>query len=952
MRTRRPFAPSLHLLLCGALLASAACRGSSSAKVATPAAAAEAAGAAALSDEPLPLSPEVVRGELPSGLTYYVRPNAKPVKRATLWLVVDAGSVLEEDDQRGLAHFLEHMAFNGTRRFAKQEIVDYLERIGMRFGPDVNAFTSFDETVYQLEVPTDDPEALGRAVDILHEWAQGVAIEQEEVDKERGVVLEERRLGRGAQGRLLDQVLPAALPGSRYGQRMVIGTEEVLQTAGAEAMRRFYQDWYRPDLMAVVAVGDFDPAAMEAMIRERFGDLEKPAAPRPRPEVEVPPHDHTVAITVSDPELPITVVGIAGKRPRRVLTSARDYRLSVLDQLFTAMLNQRLDELSRSPEAPFVGAAVGRQTIVRPLDVWFQFAVVKGAGVTGALEALTAEVERVARFGFTATEIERAKKELMRHYQQAAREADTTPSAQHADETQRHFLRGEAMPGIAAELALVERILPGVTAAELQAVAREVAAEDSRVIIAAGNSGTRLPDKAALLAAAAAGRAKAAEAYVDEAATGPLLPREPTPGRITGERTITELGVTEWTLQNGMTVVLKPTTFKNDQVAASLRAPGGHSLASDADQLSARVAAEIAAASGYGAHSAVQLSRRLAGTGVSHAFQVGELESVLAGGAPPDQLELLLQLFHLAATAPRVDPKAFAAWKAQQVELLRNQMADPEIAFSHGVAAALAGDHPRRRPLLAEDYEKIDLDRAVAFHRERFASAAGTTFVLVGAFEPEKVKPLVLKYLGGLPGSGQAARWRDIGVKHPTGTVRVELVRGLEPKARVHLEYHGPARHSREAEHEIASLAHALGIRLREELREGMGGVYGVGVHGQLQRDPTGRYSLSIQFGCAPENVDALVERARAEIAAFVRRGPPAPVVAKVAAAQLRERQTALESNGFWLNALGEHYRDRTDPRAILQHGRLVDRLTPQLLRGTARRVFGKNQVVGILRPQ
>jgi zinc protease len=284
-------------------------------------------------------------------------------------------------------------------------------------------------------------------------------------------------------------------------------------------------------------------------------------------------------------------------------------------------------------------------------------------------------------------------------------------------------------------------------------------------------------------------------------------------------------------------------------------------------------------------------------------------------------------------------------------ELLRNQLADPEIAFSHKVAAALGGGNPRRAPLTQEDLEKVTLESALAFHRDRFASAAGTTFILVGAFEPAAVKPLVLKYLGGLPGGDKGESWRDIGVKYPRGTVRVELVRGLEPKARVQLEYHGAARHSLEAEHELGSLAQALGIRLREELREGMGGVYGVRVQGRLVRDPVGRYSLSIQFGCAPENVDALVKRTRQEIAAFLKKGPPEPVVAKVAAAQRRARQTALEDNGFWLNALGEHYRDGTDPRAILDHDRLALRLSPQLLRLSARRVFGKDQVVGILRP-
>ncbi|HUS69132.1 MAG TPA: pitrilysin family protein, partial [Kofleriaceae bacterium] len=334
--------------------------------------------AARAQPDALPIDPAVRSGTLPNGLTYYVRQNAKPEKRAAMWLAVDAGAVLESDDQRGLAHFLEHMAFNGTKKFEKQEIVNYLEKIGMKFGPDVNAYTSFDETVYQLEVPTDDKKALDTSLEILHEWAQGVAIAPEEVEKERGVVLEERRGTRGAQGRLLDQIIPAALPGSKYGQRIPIGTEESLKTAKPEKIRRFYTDWYRPDLMAVVAVGDFDAAAMEKEIVARFGDLERPASPKPRPQDTVPAHARPVALSLKDPELPATVVAVAAKRPRRKLETERDYRLSLVDSLFTVMLNHRLDEIKRKPDAPFLIAQVGKESIVRPIDVWFQGAVVKG----------------------------------------------------------------------------------------------------------------------------------------------------------------------------------------------------------------------------------------------------------------------------------------------------------------------------------------------------------------------------------------------------------------------------------------------------------------------------------------------------------------------------------------------------------------------------------------------
>ncbi len=918
--------------------------------------AATAPGASSSSSAPaapgsLPLDPAVKRAQLTNGLTYYVRKNARPAKRAVLWLVVDAGSVLEDDDQRGLAHFLEHMAFNGTRKYAKNEIVNYLQTLGMRFGPDINAFTSFDETVYQLEVPTDDA-ALDRAVDILHEWAQGIAIDPAEVDKERGVVLEERRLGRGAQGRLLDKLIPTALPRSKYGDRLPIGTEDVLKNASADTLRRFYRAWYRPELMAVVAVGDFDAAAMEKRIAARFGDLPAAEKRRARPELAVPPHDRTVTLTLTDPELPITAVGVVAKRPRRKLVSERDFRQALVDRLFIAMVNQRLDEVRRAADAPFLGAAVGRESVVRPIDAWFQVAVVKGDQIRPSLEALTAEVARVARFGFTAGEIDRAKKNVVRGYQQQAHEQDKTPSRAHAAEIQRNFLLGEAMPGIAAEKALVERILPAITPEEIRAVAAEVSSEESRIIVAAGHSSAKLPDEATLVAAAAAGRARATAAYVDEAADGNLIEKPPAPGTIERERVLRELGATEWRLSNGITVVLKPTDFQNDSVLITGRTPGGTSLARDADYLSARAADEVAAAGGFGKYSAVQLQKRLAGSGVSSSVAFHELGAVASGQAPRDQLETLLQLIHLEMTSPRRDQKAFEAWRAQEAEALRNQLSSPEIAFDHRFASEASGGHLRRRRLTGDDVKKVDLDRALAFYRDRFANLRGTTFVLVGAFEVDKVKPLVLTYLGGLPGTGKAPRWRDVHVKPPRGPVRFDVAQGLEAKASVKLRFHGRAPWSREAEHELEAMADALRERLREELREEMGGVYGVMVSAELRRDPVPEYEVTIGFGCSPDNVLRLLERTRAEIEAFRRSGPPAAVVAKVQAAERREYETALKENGFWVSALTEYYRLGIDPRLILDHDRLVGRLTPKSLQSAARRVFGKDEVLGILKPR
>jgi zinc protease len=541
---------------------------------------------------------------------------------------------------------------------------------------------------------------------------------------------------------------------------------------------------------------------------------------------------------------------------------------------------------------------------------------------------------------------------MLRGYQQNAREEDKTQSRELAAEMQRHYLLDEAMPGIKAELALIERLLPTIDKEEIRKVAAEVSSEESRVIVAAGHSSITLPDKTQLAAAAKAGAARATAAYVDEAGGGDLIERAPKPGKIESERRIAELGATEWRLSNGITVVLKPTDFQNDSVLITGRTPGGTSLARDADYLSARAADEVAAAGGFGKYSAVQLHKRLAGSGVSSSVAFHELGAVASGQAPRDQLETLLQLMYLEMTSPRRDQKAFEAWRAQEVEALRNQLSSPEIAFDHRFASEASGGHLRRRRLTGDDMKKVDLDRALAFYRDRFANLRGATFVLVGAFDVEKVKPLVLTYLGGLPGAAAAPRWRDVHVKPPRGPVRFEVAQGLEPKASVKLRFHGRAPWSREAEHELEAMADALRERLREELREEMGGVYGVMVSAELRRDPVPEYEVTIGFGCAPDNVDRLLERTRAEIDAFRQSGPPAAVVAKVAAAARREYETALKENGFWVSALTEYYRLGIDPRLILDHDRLVARLTPKSLQSAARRVFGKDEVLGILKPR
>jgi zinc protease len=847
----------------------------------------------------LPLDPAVRIGKLDNGLSYYIRQNRKPEARADLWLVVDAGSVLEEEDQQGLAHFVEHMAFNGTESFAKHEIVNYLESIGMRFGPDVNASTNFDETDYTLRVPTDRPEILAKGLQILAEWSRAVAFEPDEIEKERGVVIEEWRLGRGAEARMRDKQLPVLFRGSRYAERLPIGRKEVLERAPRDAFLRFYRDWYRPDLMAVIAVGDFDPAAIESAIRERFAALPRPAEARSRPYFPVPDHAEPLFAVATDPEATDSSVAIYYKRPVRPQDTVGDYRRARIEGLYHDMLNARLLEAARMNNAPFLHAVSGSGRLVRSSEVIYQAAGIAEGGVLRGLEALLVEVERVRRHGFTATELERAKADVLRSYEQAFAERDKIDSANFAAEFERAFLEDEPVPGIAKELELVRALLPGITLAEVNRLASETLSESNRVVTVSApeKPGAAPPREAELRAVFASAVARDLQPYQDRTIAGPLVPNPPAPGTLVTESRIPELGVTEWRLSNGARVILKPTDFQNDEVLLSGFKPGGTSLVSDADFLSAQLAPAIVREAGLGQFDRGALDKALAGKAAQAWTGIGELQESVGAGASPRDLETMFELAYLSITAPRRDDEAFRAFRERLRASLENRLADPETVFADKMRETISQGHPRRRPLTVERLAELDLDTAFRVYRERFADASGFTFILVGNFEPAAIQPLVLRWLGGLPAAGQVDTWRDIGVTYPEGQVRFEVARGLEPKSQVRLLLHGDAPWSREAEHDLAALAAALRIRLREVLREDLGGVYGVSVGGDLAPRPRQRYTFAVGFGCAPENTDTLLAAVFAEMAALEESGPAASVVERVRESERRELEVRRREN-------------------------------------------------------
>ncbi|MCC6992018.1 MAG: insulinase family protein, partial [Acidobacteria bacterium] len=580
------------------------------------------------------VDPQITVGTLPNGLRYYVRPNGQPRGRAELRLVVKTGSVLEDDDQRGLAHFVEHMAFNGTTHFPGNAIATFMQGIGMRFGAHVNAHTSFDETVYELQIPT-EPAVLDQALLMMEDWARGVTFSPEEIDKERGVILEEWRLGLGADARMQNTIMPVLLRGSRYADRSPIGLPDVIRTAPYERLRQFYKDWYRPDLMAVIVVGDFDRAAMEARIKARFGPIPAAVSPRPRTAHTVPEHPGPLYVVATDREARATTVGLIGKMPARDQRTVGVYRQQMVERLFAGMLNDRLDEIARTPGAPFQAARASRGLFVRTMEATSMQALVADGGAERGLAALATEAARVARFGFTATELARQKVSSQRYLQQALAEKDTSPSAPLAEEFIRNFMNDEPLPGIVAEQRMAQQLMPGITLEEVNRLATTWLPDANRVVVvnAPERPGVTAPTQASLASALAGLDTRALTAYVDKVNTAPLLDPLPSAGRIAATTTNAALGLTEWRLSNGARVVLKPTTFKADEVLFRAISPGGTSLASDADYVAAMTAEDVVSQGGLGRLSLTDLEKALSTVTVAVRPDIGSTDEGRAGGA-------------------------------------------------------------------------------------------------------------------------------------------------------------------------------------------------------------------------------------------------------------------------------------------------------------------------------
>jgi zinc protease len=903
-------------------------------------------------DKAIPQDPKLKVGKLPNGLTYYILEHKKPEARAQLWLAVNAGSILEDEDQRGLAHLVEHMAFNGTTHFPGNKVIDFMESTGMKFGPDVNAYTSFDQTVYQLTVPTDDGKAVDTGLDVLRDWAGNLTFDPKETEKERGVVLEEWRSKRDVYARLRDKLAPVEFYGSHYKDRLTIGLPDVITGAPRERVMQFYKDWYRPDLMAVIAVGDFqDEAAIEEGIKKRFGDLTNPANERKR-EVYPIPHDHDVLVSVqTDAELPSTSVEIEDKLDHRPEVSFRDFRRIVVEALFHDMLNRRLGLIARRPDAPFISAYSGSDDIGRTADAFVRGAKARAGHAEDALAGVYQEVVRVERHGFSADELDRAKKNLLRRYETNAREYEKTDSRQYADEITRLFFTNEFDTGADAELAMAKAVLPDITIDEENALAKQ-GGQKGRVVTVTGPAKEPLPT---------ADEVQKKIAEIDQGDVPPwsepaeptvLMDKPPTAGKVVATREIAEIGVTEWTLSNGAKVVVKPTDFQNDDVELTGFSEGGNSLVKDKDFDTARFAADLINDGGVANLDRVVLTDILSGKKVRAGTWIDELEQGVNASASPDDLTEMFQLTYLRFTAPRKDDDAFAAWQTRTMDYAQNRLLQPERAFFEDVTSYVSQKHPRRAPVSPEVVKKVSLDKALEIYKQRFADASGFTFVIVGNVDLTTLKPMVETYLASLPSTHKKETWKDVGVHFPHGANKLDVTGGTEPKSYVMYARHAPQKWSKDTARDLDVLEMLLSIRLREILREDLSGVYGVDVWTEITRRPRQERTFGVFFSCNPDNVDKLTTAVVDAVKAVQKDGLGDEYLEKVKEQITRAHQTNLRDNKYWMRRLSDAWRYGDDPKEILTVDPLLARVTADNVKAAAKKYLdSKDSVLAVLRP-
>ncbi|MCD6026380.1 MAG: insulinase family protein [Solimicrobium sp.] len=907
--------------------------------------------------DPLPLSPLVKVGKLENGLTYYIQKNSKPEKHAELRLVIKVGSILEDDDQQGLAHFLEHMAFNGSTHFKKHELISYLQSLGIKFGADLNAYTSFDETVYILPIPIDS----GRGNDnlkagflVLEDWAHGLMLNEVDIDAERNIILEEARLGKGAEDRMNRKLLPALFNGSKYAERLPIGKESVISHFNYDALRRFYKEWYRPDLMAVVVVGDVDPDKVEKLVKTHFSHLKNPPNERPRVYASIPARTESASLVITDKEAMDNeqLIQYPIHSSKKEVTLA-DYRHSLIKNLSADMLNQRIQELTQQTDAPFLAGGSAIRPIVHGHESFSSIAVIGRASVKPAIEALLQENQRARQFGFNADELQRAKKNQLRFFESAYNERNKSESASFAAEYIRHFLSDEAIPGIANEYAYATEFLPQITLEEINDYAKNNIPNGAAKLLAYLGSDKEvnaIPTAAQLVDWATASEQLPVTAKDNKTVPRSLMTQSPRPGRIVSEKKNDKLGITTLTLSNGINVILKPTNFKSDQVLLSSVRFGGQSLFEDADIFNARYSNAVVDSMGLASYTPTELQKILAGKSVFFQASSNNFTENLTGYASTSDVESLLQIVHLRLAKPRLDSDLYKAFISRMQDISKNLMAKPELLFSNTLLTTLYNNNPRvSLTAQPDDFNHITMERAAAIFSDRFTSAKGFTFILVGSINLDKIKPLIATYLASLSTTEILTTYRNLKILPVPGIVKREVHSGSEEKSRLAIVFTGPASYSDEENIRFNALIEVMNLRVIDVLREKLGLIYSGGMSGAIEQTPYQNYRLTTILPCSPEKVDKVIAAAFSEIEKIKKEGPTAEELNKVKINWRKNNNIALNTNEHWLKSLQSAMLYNTNPSNILSVERRIAHLTSDDVKDAAARYLNTGNYVQVV---
>ncbi|MFD2586983.1 M16 family metallopeptidase [Croceitalea marina] len=906
----------------------------------------------------IPTNPNVKVGKLDNGLTYYIRNNGKPEDKVELRLAVNAGSIMETDRQLGLAHFMEHMNFNGTKNFEKNDLVDYLQSIGVKFGADLNAYTSFDETVYILPIPSDDPEKLEKGFQILEDWAHNTTLSEEAIDGERGVVLEELRLRLGANERMQRVTLPKMMYGSKYADRLPIGTKENLENFSYDDVRDYYNTWYRPDLMAVVAVGDLDVATMEQKIKDHFSGISKAKNPVKREAYELPNHEETFIAIASDKEAAFSRVQVMYKDRYEApeVKTVSDYRESLVKNLFSTLINNRLNELRNSANPPFVfGFSYYGGTFARTKNAYQSIANTSPDGQLKGLRAILEENERVKRFGFQEGEFDRAKKSLLARLEKQFNDRDKQESGRIVGSYVSNYLDNTPIPGIEWSFDMTKKLLPTIKLEEIGALINDFLHDDNRVIILTGPEKEGLKQVTEEEVKALLNEIQTADikGYEDEAVRNELIEKMPTPGAISKTTQNEKLGTTTLVLSNGATLTYKKTDFKNDEVLFRAYSPGGTSLYSDEDFLATSFANGGLSQAGIGGLSLTDINKFMSGKIASVSPSIGSFSENFRGSAAPKDLETLFQMVHLYFTALNKDDEAYNSFITKQKSFLGNLMANPQFYFQDQIGKIRNEGNSRYTGFPnAEKMDAADYDLAYKKYQERFADAGDFHYFLVGNVAEAQVADFAKKYLASLPGTNSNEKFVPTKFRRKDAFQKHIVNRGKDPKSNVSIVWEEEIPHDGKTALAVAALGEVLTIKLVEKLREEEGGVYGVGARGSLSKISFSNLTFSISFPCGPENVDKLVAAALAEVEKIKNEGVSDEDMAKVKETYLVQRKEAIKTNKFWLDNLLTAHQENRDPNAMLSYEDKVKKLKPSDLQKVAKTYLDENYFLGILMPE